>query len=510
MADDTLKVRNSRIFVQLEELVAYDLMQCSGLTTWNRPRGGLTPIREPSLTAIGEEVTASYQRASADMAGFTIQSRMKETANFMIELNCESNWQVLFKDCGDPTDYYGFQMGLAWVRCPPGDLSGEPLAVIEGDSVPIHIDQPFTAIYGPYIVDFTVEFLSGRTIAETGIVEDIAMFGEECQSDCAFAARNGQYGYLVSSAQAGSPVDAANVWFTEDDADTWALVSTNPFAAAEDISSVVKLGTVNNHRVVVSRGSTDAGAAAEIAYADVTVIGQTTWVNADVGTTVGEYINRLAWPVYNRMFAVSNLGRIYKSSDAGVTWAVEYLNAGGNELHDISYLRNGTGWVVGDGDLALLSEDWGNTWTAVTGPNDGAHNLNTCYVDLEGKIVVGDSNGGIFASVNKGTTWVTTPPQGVTATSVERIRGYHAHWMWCIVHIAATPPAEGNSRVLRSTDGGASWRLWTLTSNIVPNNGFYGMAVVDQNRCVIGGAPYPVGGTSFVSRTETSVDRIVT
>ena len=509
MAGDTQQVRQGRIFVQLNELSPYDLVQCGGLSAWNRPRGAITPIREQSLERVGDEVIAAFQRASADMATFTVRSRLKTIANFMLKLRCESNWQVLLKDCGDPTNYFGYDLGIAWNRCPPGDMTGEALAIIEGDNVPIHMDNPFSAIYGPELIDFAIKFLSRRTLAETGIVQDIVMFEEECLEDCGFRAGNGEYGYLVATAQAGSPSDAANVWFSEDDGDEWALVSANPFAAAEDISSVVKQGTVNDHRVMVARGSTDAGNPAEIAYADVTVFGQTAWVNVNVGAVNGEYINMLEWPVYNRCFAITNLGNIYKSTDGGATWANIYDDAANTQLNDISFTKDGEGWVVGNDDLLLHTLDWGNTIDVVDGPNDGLLNLLTCDVDIEEKLIVGDSGGNIYATVDKATNWVETPPQGVTPTEVRRIRSYN-YWKWAIVHVAATPPAEGNSRVLRSTDGGATWRLWQLETNIVPNNGLYAVFVVDPNRCIVGGAPYPVGGTSLLTRTETNVDRIVT
>ena len=509
MSDDTIKVRDGRIFAQLSELEPYDLVQCGGLSDWNRPRGSITPIREQSPHRVGEEIVVDYGRASADMATFTVRSRLKEIQNFMFELNCQSNWQVNFKDCGDPTDYYGFKIGIAWQRCPPGDMTGEALSVIEGEEVPIHMDNPFSAIYGPYLVDFDVKFLSRRTLAETGIVQDITMFDEECLEDCQFAARKGEYGYLVSTAQAGSPGDDANVWFSIDDGDNWALTSTNPFAVAEDISAIVKLGTVNNHRIVVARGSTDAANPAEIAYSDVTVIGQTDWVNVDVGAVNGEYINMLSWPVFNRMFAVTDQGNIYKSTDGGATWENVYDDTTNRDLHDVSFNRTGNGWAVGDGDLVLHTTDWGNTWNAVDGPNDGLYNVMTCDVDMEDKLIVGDSNGGMFGTVNEGYAWVATPPQGINATNIVRVRSWH-YWKWAVADIAPLSGMEGNSRVLRSTDGGATWRLWDLTANIVPNNGLYALHVVDQNRCLVGGAPYPVHGTALLSRTETNIDRIVT
>lgn len=505
----TWQVRNGRVFFQLEELVPYDLVDCSGLSDWNRPRGGITPIREQSKERFGAEDVAAYQRASPDMATFTYVTRLRDIQNFVLTLNCEANVQVLLGDCGDPNDYYGFENGLAWVRCPPGDLTGEALAVIEGEDVPIGLSNPFSAIYGPYLVDFKINFLSRRTISETGPIYDITMFAEECLSDCLFKAGNGQYGYAVSGAQAGSPVDDANVWFTEDYGDEWALTSTGPFDGGEDISAVVKTGTVNHHRVIVSRGETVAGEPAQIAYADVTTIGQTTWVQVNVGAVNGEYIRAMSWPVFNRLFAVTDEGRVYVSRDGGVTWAISYTEPMNAQLNDVSFIRQGVGWVVGNGDLLLHTTDWGDTWTVVAGPNEGSYNLTTCCVDLERKLIVGDSNGGIHGTVDEGAYWVDTPPQGITATNVVRIRGYMTHWKWAVVDIAAEAPAEGNSRVVRSTDGGASFRLWDLAQNLVPNNGLHALYVVDVNRALVGGNPYPVGTTAFLTRTETSLDKIV-
>lgn len=510
MGREQIQVREGRIFIQLEELVPYELMQCGGLTDWGRPRGAITPIREQSLTKIGEEDVVGYQRASADMAAFTLTSRLKEIGNFLVSLNCEANVQVIHKDCGDPENYYGFKFGIGWVRCPPGDLAGEPLAVIEGDNVPVGLTNPFNAIYGPYMIDFDVKFLSRRDIAETGVIMDIVMFAEECLEACLFKAGNGQYGYLTSSAQAGSPIDDANVWFTEDYGDEWALTSANPFGGGEDISSIVKVGTVTEHRVIVSRGSTDAANPAEIAYADVDVIGQTEWVTVDVGEVNGQYIIALTWSSFSKLYAVTNDGYVYKSTDGGVTWEISYQDDDGTQFNDITFTKRGVGWACGDDDLLILTTNNGSTWTVIDGPNDGALNLTACYVDGERKLIVGDSAGNLYATVDEGVNWVETPIQGIVATNIVRIHGAGTHWKWVIADLAVTiDGAQGNSRVLRSTDGGASWRLWDLAQNIVPNNGLFALYVVDLNRALVAGAPQPVNTVAFLTRTETEIDRIV-
>lgn len=503
----TIKVGMGRTFFQLTELIPYDLVDCIGIPSWNKPRGAITPIRQQSATQLEQQDVVSYQRGAPDMPTFTVQSRMRDIQNFLFNLNCESNVQALFGDCGDPGNYYGFKWGIGWVRCPPGDLTGEALTIIEGDSVPVAMSNVFSAIYGPYLMDFTVGFLSRNTMQETGGIMDITMFNEECLSTCLFAAGNGQYGYAVGYAQAGSPIDASNVWFTEDYAATWGLVSSNPFGAGIDISAVVKTGTVNNHRVIVAQGEAEAGHGARIAYADVTVIGQTTWVTVNISLIANQYITAMAWPVYSKLFVVTNDGYIYRSEDGGVTWTQVWRNtAVGARFNDVSFERDGAGWACGNGDYLVKSEDFGSNWSVVTGPNLGARHLTTCCIDEELKLLVGDNLGSIYGTVNEGMDWVTLPAQGVVATNVVRIRTFATHFKWAIVDLVATAPAPKNSRVLRSTDGGASFKVWNLAINVVPNYGLNCIYPIDVNRVVVGGDPYM--GTALVLRTDTTLDKI--
>jgi hypothetical protein len=54
--------------------------------------------------------------------------------------------------------------------------------------------------------------------------------------------------------------------------------------------------------------------------------------------------------------------------------------------------------------------------------------------------------------------------------------------------------------VLRSTDGGASFRLWAL--NMPTNSGLNALYVCDPNFIFVGGEPQ--GGTAFIAKTHTN------
>jgi photosystem II stability/assembly factor-like uncharacterized protein len=281
-----------------------------------------------------------------------------------------------------------------------------------------------------------------------------------------------------------------------------------PFAGAEGISSVVIKGTTLNHRVAVSRGTADAGSPAEVAVADCSVVGETDWTVYNVGAINGQYITYMAWPTMTCLLAVTNDGYIYKSDDGGLTWTIEYQNALGLMLNDISMLKSGIGWAVGNSDLLLQTEDFGDSWSVAVGPNDGLLNLTTCHVFPDRKLIVGDNAGVMYATLDEvaqgAASWYTKAVGSVTATNIRRVRGFDTHFAWAIVDVAPVPPCTGNSRIVRSTDGGASFRIWSLAQNITPNNGLYALAMIDQNRVMTGGAPY--AGTAFLTRTNTNID----
>jgi len=83
-------------------------------------------------------------------------------------------------------------------------------------------------------------------------------------------------------------------------------------------------------------------------------------------------------------------------------------------------------------------------------------------------------------------------------TNVPRIRAVTNDVIWAIGTLA-----DGTSRAWRSTDGGASFRLWVLAMPV--NSGLNALAPIDINYVFVGGDAHPVGGTAFISKTLTDL-----
>ena len=496
----TYKHKSGRIWFQRQKFASYELLLPYGMTDITDPKGAINAIREPSASQRGASEIVDIIRAEADIPGFSIETRLRKTLNYLIGQNCAWNFQAHMGVCGRADNYVASEIGLHWEQAYRGDGTLDRAALIEGDDNPVGVTIPYNSRYPFAILDFTVEFLSARTIAESEAITDMYFLGEECFEDCQSQEDNGENGYAVTEALSGSPLNVANVWYTADKGQTWTEVNngvTRPFGGGENISCVVAMGEKNDHRVIVSRGTTDAGNPAEIAYADVTSMGNATWVTVDVGSVNGQYITYMFWQDYTHLYAITDDGYVYMSDDGGATWSALATNLV-NQLNDISALADGTIWVVGNGGTIYLSTDFGVSFNAETDPS-GGNNLTSITVTPDGTIFVLDNAGAIYGAYDNvvdANSWSTLAAQGVMPTNGVRVRHSNDSVIWLIVDLA-----DSSSRVLRSTDGGANFRLWSL--NLPTNSGLEAIFPCDPNLVYVGGQPH--GGTAFISRTNPQV-----
>jgi photosystem II stability/assembly factor-like uncharacterized protein len=184
---------------------------------------------------------------------------------------------------------------------------------------------------------------------------------------------------------------------------------------------------------------------------------------------------------WNHIYAVTDDGYVYRSNNGGASWTIK-LSLGSPQFNESSWLRSGIGWIVGETNTIYLTKDFGDTWSLITGPTDGAgDNLNTVHVTPDGTVFMGNNAGEVYGSFNEGAEWSTLPAQGVTPAEVTRIRGYDDSHIWMTVNLSA----DDNGRVLRSTDGGAQFTLWDL--NLPANTGLNALFIVDPNYVYTGG-----------------------
>jgi photosystem II stability/assembly factor-like uncharacterized protein len=490
------KFKDGRVWLQTKKFQPYELLLPYGLTGVTDPAGNLNAIREPSAKKRGDSVIVDVVRGEPGLPAFQIETRLQKTKNFLFNLkDCNSQFQAHLGTCDRPDNYFASSMVFHWERSHRGDLSVDRLAILEGDNTAVGMQAPFVAEVGPMLFDMNAQFLSLRTILETESITAMSFLGHECFEDCKAQEAAGENGYVASGAKVGSAGNVANVWFTEDSGQTWAGLSSNPFAGGMDISDIVALGSKNNHRVLAANGTTRVGQHAQIAYADVTDFGTATWVTVDVGTVDGQYIKALLVLDWRHCYAVTDDGYIYLSKDGGATWTAKFTT-GAVDFNDIAGLSNGEIWAVGNSELIVHSSDYGESWTVVTGPTGGiGDDCKAVCVTPDGTVLIGNSAGELYGTYDDGDEWTVLSAQGIVATKIVAIKCWGDSDIFLIADVAS------GSRVLRSIDGGATFRLWSLA--VPTNSGLNALEVVDPNIVWVGG---DVQGTyAALTRTQSNL-----
>ena len=488
------KHKDGRVWVQTAKFQTYDLLLPYGMTNITDPVGNLAVFREPDSARRGKSVIVDVARGEPGLSQFDIETRLQRTNNLLFGMkDCANNFQGHLGRCDRADNYYSSETVIHWERARRGDLRLERIALIEGDNAPDQVTTPFAAEVGPLLFDMNAKFLSQRTVNETEAFIAGAFLESECLDECQSQADAGQYGYAASGTLAGSPVNKANIWYTEDKGESWAQCSADPFIAAMIPSDIIVMGTLKNHRVIVANGTTRGSDPAQIAYADITDMGVTTWVLVDLPTADARYVTDLLAIDWMHIYACTDDGYIYKSDDGGVSW-VEVYAAGVVDFNKMAGLSNGTIWAVGNSDLIVLSQDFGDSWTTITGPVGIVADGMAVAVTPDGTVFVGYSDGDLWGSYDLGDAWTELNLQGITPTKVVDIQVYEDSDIWVIADIAGS-----TSRVLRSVDGGASFRLWKLA--IPTNAGLNSLFIVDPNVVFVFGDPQ--GGFGFISRTTS-------
>jgi photosystem II stability/assembly factor-like uncharacterized protein len=184
--------------------------------------------------------------------------------------------------------------------------------------------------------------------------------------------------------------------------------------------------------------------------------------------------------------------RIYRSTDAGTTWALVHTNPDRDGFYDaIAFWDAKSGIVMGDpvdGRFAMrVTQDGGTTWAAPEGlampealPGEGAFAASgTCLFALKGGTDAWFVTGGakvarVFHTRDRGRSWTAaeTPAPAGNASSglfsvafLDARRGFAAGGDY-------KQPAFGGLNGIRTDDGGATWTPAPLSAT-----GFYSAVV---------------------------------
>lgn len=427
-------------------------LECFDLEDLAQSNGGITLIQ--CINEYGQYETLGATVAPPEPVSTSLGTYLGEVAEYMEYVSCPFGLYVTL-GCGKKGNFDSWERAMLVDVRAVTNINYSGLVRKEEDV--------------PAMVTFDIEGSAGigrfyrlssapQSIdaAVTGNINSMKFSDDiSCWSSCGETVGECEKGIAVT---VGGTAATANVLLSPEFGGTsdWAATAADPFAVAEDIADglIVKTGR-NTDRIITVRGTTDAGNPMEIAWSDDN---GATWNLVDVGSTDGEFAVKkgalFALSSYD-IYLVSNLGRIYKSEDGGLTWTVkEDANITTSAYNAIKMLNPNLGYAVGTSGLVVKTIDGGKTW-GQTGAVAGSNDLYSVEPISSKRVIVGSTLGVSYETTNGGETWTATQHLDATA-NVNDIQALDQYYI-----------VIANGETVQFTiNGGFSWDTIDDTTNL--------------------------------------------
>lgn len=425
--------------------------------------GDITTIYCPSPVAYDQFVEVDSYRGAAERATTSLMGRyLADVASSLLriaEQGCGADVHIHIGKCTDPTKFNTFTKAVVLEGAYVSSWSTDELGALSSDERnPVGETAEISAKSVYEVLALTMAEVAASVV--TSELLDVVICDSVACGECDEISTGCQHIYAISRPQTGSAGALPDLVHTKDGS-VWYADNIDSLTTGQAPSGVACLG---DYVVVVSN---DGGNMNYALKSEVDTVGyDETWLGITTGVVAAHEPNdcfRAIGGIY--MYVCGDGGYIYRTSD--VTAGLTVLDAGAattENLNAIMMLSDVFGVAVGNNGAVISTED-GTTWAAKTDVTGAGVNLNCVWVVSETCWFAGTSDGRLFYTLDKGTTWTLKGFPG-SGTGVV----YDISFSSTAIGYLSHATAAGLGRILRTYDGGYSWNVLPEGSGSMPDN----------------------------------------
>lgn len=445
------------------------------------PQGDITPIRVPDPSQYGKFITVDRIKGQQGLPTTSIEARLTRDLSAYLELvhkGCAFDLQLHAGVCEDPRDFNGgWEKIYVFEGAEASDYTTGEMGALDGDQEAI-VNETIPVSGLDY---YELKRIKGSEIGASQIVQrvvDVTICDSRQCGECGISSDGCEKIFALTMSAGGSPGLPAEVLFSGDGGATIEDTSVTSLGAAEDPTALACVGV---YLVVVSNESLS------LHYALISEIleGTETWTEVGTGFVVAKGPNAIfsQGSVFNWM--VGDGGYIYFSGD--ITSGVSVQSAGAQSTENLNAIHGADEEnivAVGNNNVVLVTENGGDSWASVTGPEVG-EDLLTVWVKTDLIWLIGTASGKLWYTEDGGANFTEKAFPGSGAGIVRDI-SFSTPTVGYMAHETAAPLG----RILRTLDGGFSWYVLPEQAglSLPDNDGIYAVhACSEDPNLVFGG-----------------------
>lgn len=436
-----------------------DFKSCVKAQSYSQSFGDIEKIECPDPNRFGAfievgKIQGAIERGAIDLMGRYASDIASELLR-IAKKRCATDVHVNFGACSDPRNNNVFTKKIILADASLGNWNTEDLGALSSDENAV-VNESTSLSVGEIFEVLALSFTRRGDDIVTNPVVDVVVCDRASCGDCDPESDGCEKVYAVTLASPGSPGTAPDVVYSLDKGVNWAADDVNTLSAAQDADGIA---CVDENVVVISEDSESHHYKPQADVDSGVVAG---WTEVTGGYVAGNGPLDI-WSVGNFAFVVGENGYIYGMADP--TAAVTVLDAGiasSNNLNAVHALSDMFSVAVGDSDDVVFTVDR-VTWTAATATGGGG-NLLCVWAKNQDEWWVGDDNGDLWYTLDRGVTWTQKLIPVITNPSQINDISFASNSMGAISGERTTT----RGFALRTYDGGYSWLVLPEGSGSLP------------------------------------------